>query len=25
VNDVPGATPQQLRWHIDSADVREIR
>jgi hypothetical protein len=24
-NDVPGATPAQLRWHIDSADVREIR
>ncbi len=25
VNDVPGATPEQLRWHIDSADLREIR
>jgi len=24
-NDIPGATPEQLRWHIDSADVREIR
>ena len=25
VNDVPGATPEQLRWHIDSADLRELR
>ena len=22
VNDVPGATPAQLRWHIDSASLR---
>lgn len=21
VNDVPGATPEQLRWHIESADL----
>jgi hypothetical protein len=25
VNDVPGATPEQLRWHIESADLRELR
>ncbi len=24
VNDVPGAAPWQLRWHIESADLREI-
>jgi len=24
-NDIPGATPEQLRWHIDSAEVRELR
>lgn len=23
VNDVPGAEPWQLRWHIESADLRE--
>ncbi|GGD96955.1 hypothetical protein GCM10011515_15910 [Tsuneonella deserti] len=22
VNDVPGATPEQLRWHIESIDLR---
>ena len=25
INDVPGATPEQLRWHIESADLRELR
>lgn len=24
VNDVPGAEPWQLRWHIGSADLREV-
>lgn len=24
VNDVPGATPQQLRWHVDRADLTVI-
>ena len=24
VNDVPGAEPWQLRWHIESADLHEI-
>ncbi|MET1755384.1 hypothetical protein ABVV53_07920 [Novosphingobium sp. RD2P27] len=23
VNDVEGATPEQLRWHIDSADLKD--
>ena len=22
VNDVPGATPEQLRWHIESAELK---
>jgi hypothetical protein len=25
VNDVPGATPDQLRWHIQSASLRAVR
>ncbi len=25
VNDVPGATPAQLRWHLESADLRPSR
>ena len=25
VNDVPGATPEQLRWHIESADLKPVR
>lgn len=25
VNDVPGATPEQLRWHIASARLRAVR
>ena len=25
VNDVPGASPDQLRWHIDSADLKKVR
>ncbi|VWX49691.1 hypothetical protein [Novosphingobium sp. 9U] len=24
VNDVDGATPAQLRWHIDSADLKDV-
>jgi hypothetical protein len=24
VNDVDGATPRQLRWHIDSADLKAV-
>lgn len=24
VNDVDGATPEQLRWHIDSADLKAV-
>jgi hypothetical protein len=24
VNDVDGATPKQLRWHIDSADLKAV-
>lgn len=24
VNDIDGATPRQLRWHIDSADLKAV-
>jgi hypothetical protein len=24
VNDVPGATPEQLRWHIQSTDLKPV-
>jgi hypothetical protein len=24
VNDVPGATPEQLRWHIERMDLKEV-